>query len=176
MIGNGTPKLVKSALTYLGASPVKVDDVLCSMLLHYQNNYCDKSILMNGVEDCLSELFSRDIPMAICTNKEENLANMIVRALGIEKYFTVVVGSRPNQKKKPDRAMLDLAAAIINSPNSTTMMIGDSEVDAQAATAAECIPVIVRGGYCQKPYNELGVTHVINDMAYLPKLMADTRK
>ena len=102
MIGNGIPKLVKSALTYLGASPVKVDDVLCSMLLHYQNNYCDKSILMNGVEECLSELFSRDIRMAICTNNEENLANMIVRALGIEKYFTVVVGSRPNQKKKPD--------------------------------------------------------------------------
>ena len=72
--------------------------------------------------------------------------------------------------------MLDLAASIINSPNSTTMMIGDSEVDAQAAIAAECIPVIVRGGYCHKPYNELGVTHVINDMASLPKLMADTGK
>jgi len=176
MIGNGIPKLVTSALTYLGASPVKAEDVLCSMLLHYQNNYCDKSFLMNGVEDCLSELFSRDIPMAICTNKEENLANMIVRALGIEEYFTVVVGSRPNQKKKPDRAMLDLAAAIINSPNSTTMMIGDSEVDAQAAIAAECIPVIVRGGYCHKPYHELGVPHVIADMASLPKLIAETGK
>ena len=49
MIGNGIPKLVTSALTYLGASPVKAEDVLCSMLLHYQNNYCDKSFLMNGV-------------------------------------------------------------------------------------------------------------------------------
>ena len=99
MIGSGIPKLVKGILTYLGASSAKVDDVLCFMLLPYQNNYCDKSILMNEVEDCLGELFSRDIPRAICTNKEENLANMIVRALGIKKYFTVVVGSRPNQKK-----------------------------------------------------------------------------
>ena len=72
--------------------------------------------------------------------------------------------------------MLDLAAAIINSLNSTTMMIGDSEVDAQAAIAAECIPVIVRGGYGHRPYNELGVPHVINDMASLPELIAATGK
>ena len=174
MIGKGIPKLVKSALTYLDAPAAKADDVLRSMLSHYQNNCCEKSTLMSGVEDCLSELFIRDIPMAICTNKQENLAKMIVCALGIEKYFTVVIGSRPNQKKKPDPAMINLAAAIMNSPNSTTMMIGDSEIDAQAAIAAECIPIIVRGGYCHKPYYELGVPHVINDMTALSKLIADT--
>ncbi len=167
MIGGGIPTLVRRALLYLDTGEDLVKEVVASMQAHYSKNYCDKSLLMDGVEDCLKGLKDREIPLAICTNKEEGIAKMVVSALGIDKYFDIVVGGRLDLNKKPDPSMLILAADEINSPVKTTMMIGDSEVDAATGIAANSVSVIVRGGYCHKPYDKLNVSHVLDSMAGL---------
>ena len=164
MIGGGIPTLVRRALLYLDKGEDIVEEVVASMQAHYSKNYCDKSLLMDGVEDCLKGLKDREIPLAICTNKEEGIAKMVVSALGIDKYFDIVVGGRLDLNKKPDPSMLILAADEINSPVKTTMMIGDSEVDAATGIAANSVSVIVRGGYCHKPYDKLNVSHVLDNM------------
>ena len=164
MIGGGIPTLVRRALLYLDTGEDLVEEVVVSMQAHYSKNYCDKSLLMDGVEDCLKGLRDREIPLAICTNKEEGIAKMVVSALGIDKYFDIVVGSRLGLNKKPDPSMLILAADEINSPVKTTMMIGDSEVDAATGIAANSVSVIIRGGYCHKPYDKLNVSHVLDNM------------
>ena len=164
MIGGGIPTLVRRALLYLDTGEDLVEEVVASMQAHYSKNYCDKSLLMDGVEDCLKGLRDREIPLAICTNKEEGIAKMVVSALGIDKYFDIVVGSRLGLNKKPDPSMLILAADEINSPVKTTMMIGDSEVDAATGIAANSVSVIIRGGYCHKPYDKLNVSHVLDNM------------
>ena len=167
MIGGGIPTLVRRALLYLDTGEDLVEELVGSMQAHYSKNYCDKSLLMDGVEDCLKGLRDREIPLAICTNKEEGIAKMVVSALGIDKYFDIVVGSRLGLNKKPDPSMLILAADEINSPVKTTMMIGDSEVDAATGIAANSVSFIVRGGYCHKPYDKLNVSHVLDSMAGL---------
>jgi len=167
MIGSGVPVLVSRALSRLDAPEARADEVVGSMLSHYRDNYCDKSVLMPGVRTCLEGLKQRGIPMSVCTNKEEGVARLVVTALGLDGYFTTVVGSRPDLPKKPDPAMLAVAAAAIDSPLPQTMMIGDSDVDAATGIAAESVSVIVRGGYCHKPYEELGVDHVLDDMGAL---------
>ena len=167
MIGGGIPTLVRRALLYLDTGEDLVEELVVSMQAHYSKNYCDKSLLMDGVEDCLKGLRDREIPLAICTNKEEGIAKMVVSALGIDKYFDIVVGSRLGLNKKPDPSMLILAADEINSPVKTTMMIGDSEVDAATGIAANAVSVIVRGGYCHKPYDKLNVSHVLDSMVGL---------
>ena len=159
MIGGGIPTLVRRALLYLDTGEDLVEELVGSMQAHYSKNYCDKSLLMDGVEDCLKGLRDREIPLAICTNKEEGIAEMVVSALGIDKYFDIVVGSRLGLNKKPDPSMLILAADEINSPVKTTMMIGDSEVDAATGIAANSVSVIIRGGYCHKPY-DLSLIHI----------------
>jgi len=164
MIGGGIPTLVRRALLYLDTGEDLVEELVVSMQAHYSKNYCDKSLLMDGVEDCLKGLRDREIPLAICTNKEEGIAKMVVSALGIDKYFDIVVGSRLGLNKKPDPSMLILAADEINSPVKTTMMIGDSEVDAATGIAANSVSVIIRGGYCHKPYDKLNVSHVLDNM------------
>ena len=164
MIGGGIPTLVRRALLYLDTGEDLVEELVGSMQAHYSKNYCDKSLLMDGVEDCLKGLRDREIPLAICTNKEEGIAKMVVSALGIDKYFDIVVGSRLGLNKKPDPSMLILAADEINSPVKTTMMIGDSEVDAATGIAANSVSVIIRGGYCHKRYDKLNVSHVLDNM------------
>ena len=167
MIGNGIPVLVRRALFHIEAPEDLAADVVTSMLAYSRKYYCEKSSLMHGVKDCLEGLKKRGIPMSICTNKDETVAQMVVSALDLNSYFYAIVGSRPNLVKKPDPSMLQIAAEAINSPMETTMMIGDSEVDAATGIAASSISVIVRGGYCHKPYEELDVTHLLNSMEEL---------
>ena len=167
MIGNGIPVLVSSALSYIEAPEDIAADVITSMLAYSRKYYCEKSTVMHGVKDCLEGLKKRGIPMSICTNKDETVAQMVVSALGLSSYFNAIVGSRPELAKKPDPSMLQIAAGAISSPMNTTMMIGDSEVDAATGIAASSISVIVRGGYCHKPYNELTVTHLLDSMEEL---------
>ena len=167
MIGNGIPVLVRRALFHIEAPEDLAADVITSMLAYSRQYYCEKSSLMNGVKDCLEGLKKRGIPMSICTNKDETVAQKVVSALDLNSYFYAIVGSRPNLVKKPDPSMLQIAAEAINSPMETTMMIGDSEVDAATGIAASSISVIVRGGYCHKPYEELNVTHLLDSMEEL---------
>ena len=167
MIGNGIPVLVRRALLHIEAPEDLAADVITSMLAYSRKYYCEKSSLMHGVKDCLEGLKKRGIPMSICTNKDETVAQMVVSALDLNSYFYAIVGSRPNLVKKPDPSMLQIAADAINSPMETTMMIGDSEVDAATGIAASSISVIVRGGYCHKPYEELNVTHLLDSMEEL---------
>jgi len=167
MIGNGIPVLVRRALFHIEAPEDLAADVITSMLAYSRKYYCEKSSLMHGVKDCLEGLKKRGIPMSICTNKDETVAQMVVSALDLNSYFYAIVGSRPNLVKKPDPSMLQIAAEAINSPMETTMMIGDSEVDAATGIAASSISVIVRGGYCHKPYEELNVTHLLDSMEEL---------
>ena len=167
MIGNGIPVLVRRALFHIEAPEDLAADVVTSMLAYSRKYYCEKSSLMHGVKDCLEGLKKRGIPLSICTNKDETVAQMVVSALDLNSYFYAIVGSRPNLVKKPDPSMLQIAAEAINSPMETTMMIGDSEVDAATGIAASSISVIVRGGYCHKPYEELNVTHLLDSMEEL---------
>ena len=167
MIGNGIPVLVRRALFHIEAPEDLAADVVTSMLAYSRKYYCEKSSLMHGVKDCLEGLKKRGIPMSICTNKDETVAQKVVSALDLNSYFYAIVGSRPNLVKKPDPSMLQIAAEAINSPMETTMMIGDSEVDAATGIAASSISVIVRGGYCHKPYEELNVTHLLDSMEEL---------
>ena len=173
MIGSGIPALVRRALLYLDTGEDIVEEIVVSMQAHYTKNYCDKSLLMDGVKDCLEGLIERGVPLAVCTNKEEGIAKMVVSALGIDKYFSTVVGGRLDLNKKPDPSMLLLAANEINSPVETTMMIGDSEVDAATGIAANSISVIVRGGYCNKQYDKLNVTHILNNMGELLEIIEE---
>ena len=167
MIGNGIPVLVRRALCHVQAPEDLAANVITSMHAYSRQYYCEKSSLMHGVKDCLEGLKQRGIPMSICTDKDEIVAQMVVSALGLSSYFNAIVGSRPDLVKKPDPLMLQIAAGAISSPMETTMMIGDSEVDAATGIAASSISVIVRGGYCHKPYEELNVTHLLDGMGEL---------
>ena len=167
MIGNGIPVLVRRAICHVQAPEDLAANVITSMLAYSRQYYCEKSSLMHGVKDCLEGLKQRGIPMSICTNKDETVAQMVVSALGLSSYFNAIVGSRPDLVKKPDPLMLRIAAGAISSPMETTMMIGDSEVDAAIGIAASSVSVIVRGGYCHKPYEELNVNHLLDSMEEL---------
>lgn len=104
--------------------------------------------LYPGVSTLLSCLEStKTIRLAICTNKGAAQAESLLRAVGIHQRFELVIGADSCEARKPSPVPLLHAMQRLDGRPETTLMIGDSHVDAGAATAAGVGFVHYRSGY-----------------------------
>ena len=109
--------------------------------------------------------------MAICTNKQERLANDLLIKLDLMKYFDFVAGSDTFEFNKPDARHLTNVVEIIGGDLKKTIMVGDSEVDANSAQNAKLPFVLVKGGYTEKSENEINHDELINDFVGFEKII-----
>ena len=71
--------------------------------------------------------------MAVCTNKTEHLAVDLLKKIGIYDYFEYVAGYNTFEYCKPDPRHLTTTIEILDGDKNKSIMIGDSETDANAA-------------------------------------------
>ena len=99
-----------------------------------------------GVPEMLASL-AHAAPMAVLTNKPTDAATKILSMLGLDHFFTRIVGGDgPFGRKPGPDGLLDLAAEAGADPRST-WLIGDSTVDLLTAHAAATRVCIVRYGF-----------------------------
>jgi phosphoglycolate phosphatase len=99
-----------------------------------------------GVPEMLASL-ARAAPMAVLTNKPTDAATKILSMLGLDHFFTRIVGGDgPLGRKPAPDGLLRLAADAGAVPGST-WMVGDSTVDLRTAHAAATCVCIVRYGF-----------------------------
>ncbi len=118
------------------------DEMIKEFVDYYGKNIKNESTLITGVKDFLIWCKEQNISMAVCTNKQEYLSNDLLKKIGIYDFFEYVAGSDTFDYCKPDPRHLTNVVEILDGDIKKTIMIGDSETDANAAKAAE-IPVIL---------------------------------
>ena len=74
--------------------------------------------------------------MGVCTNKQDYLAIDLLKKIKINHFFEYVAGSNTFDYCKPDPRHLTDVVEIMQGDISKTIMIGDSETDADASHAA----------------------------------------
>ena len=90
-----------------------------------------------------------------CTNKQENLAVDLLKKLKMIDYFEFIAGSDTFEFNKPDPRHLTNVVEIIKGDIKKTIMVGDSEVDAQSAENAKVPFILVEDGYTEKNKDEI---------------------
>ncbi len=78
----------------------------------------------------------RDKPMAVVTNKPQNLADIIVDRLGLAPFFSEVIGAELALQRKPHPDMVHYALQRLDCVPNQTVLLGDHHVDLRAAHAA----------------------------------------
>ena len=99
MIGGGIPSLVARAIERVACGSLQ-DTLAERMFYHYDSGFCINSQLMVGVSDCLFALRRHGFLLAVCTNKDQIIAekNYSVRwRLGIISQRWL--DKRPNMPK-----------------------------------------------------------------------------
>ena len=137
----------------------------------YGKNILYKSTLINGVKEFLKWCRKQNISMAVCTNKQEYLSNDLLKKIGIYEFFEYVAGSDTFDYCKPDPRHLTNVVEILGGDVKKTIMIGDSETDANAAKAAEIPMILLKYGYTEKKSDEIYHNHLIKDFIGIEKII-----
>ena len=139
---------------------------------YYGKNIINESTLINGVKEFLKWCKEKNISMAVCTNKQEHLAIDLLKKIGIYDYFEYVAGSNTFDYCKPDPRHLTNVIEILGGEIKRSIMIGDSETDANAGKNAGIPVVLLEDGYTEKNTTEIYHNHLIKDFVGIEKIIS----
>ncbi|MDA9793605.1 HAD-IA family hydrolase [Pelagibacteraceae bacterium] len=148
------------------------DEMIKEFVDYYGKNIKNESTLITGVKEFLIWCKEQNISMAVCTNKQEYLSNDLLKKIGIYDFFEYVAGSDTFDYCKPDPRHLTNVVEILDGDIKKTIMIGDSETDANAAKAAEIPVILLENGYTEKNTTEIYHNHLIKDFIGIEKIIS----
>ena len=148
------------------------DQMVLDFIDFYAKNIVKESKLVVGVKEFLTWCKNQNISMAVCTNKQEHLSNDLLKKIGIYDYFEYVAGSDTFDYCKPDPRHLTSVIEILDGDVKKTLMIGDSETDANAAKAAEIPVILLENGYTEKNSDEIYHNHLVKDFINIEKIVS----
>jgi phosphoglycolate phosphatase len=165
MVGEGAATLVGRALA--AAHVPAPDDALERFLDIYNGRLLQCTRPYEGVPELLDALLSRDIPLAVLTNKPLVATRRVLDGLGLASCFPPdrVFGGDGPCPRKPDPAGLLRLAAMAGASPSRVLLVGDSLVDWQTAVAASARICMARYGFGFRdfPVSELGPDDMLVD-------------
>ena len=137
----------------------------------YGKNIVNESTLINGVKEFLIWCKEKKILMGVCTNKQEHLAIDLLKKIGIYDFFEYVAGHNTFEYCKPDPRHLTSVVEILGGDIKKTLMIGDSETDANAAKNAGMPVILLEDGYTEKNTTEIYHNHLVKDFVGIEKIV-----
>ena len=147
-VGNGSRKLIERILPEKPATDMAfVEQFMSEYKDCYARNLLQKTKPYDGIMEMLEELRRRGIPMAVCTNKHQSAAEMIVKTLFPHGIFQEIIGDQEGLPRKPDpqkvlRIMRDFGVT-----GEQTAYFGDTDVDMDTARNAGAFAVGVLWGF-----------------------------
>ena len=170
-IGNGVGVLVSRLMAAQGLKDnTALHGELEENFIKIYEEAFDLTSLYPGVAEALNSLAAAGHPMGICTNKPEGPARAVLRHFDLDRHFKVVIGGDSLPLRKPDPA--PLLAALHALPADTSLFVGDSEVDAETASAARVPLALYTQGYRTAAVETLGAKLIFDDFRALPGLVA----
>ena len=131
----------------------------------------DENIKKEMVKDFLIWARQKNISMGVCTNKQEHLAIDLLKKIGINQFFEYVAGHNTFEYCKPDPRHLTSVIEILGGDIKKTLMIGDSETDANAAKNAGIPVILLEDGYTEKKTTEIYHNHLVKDFVGIEKIV-----
>lgn len=174
MIGNGVPKLVERGFAAVGRplSDEELDAKVELFMAHYSADPTAHTRMYPGVTAALESLAAAGVKQGLCTNKPEAITRSILKALHIDQYFSAVVGGDTVTARKPDPMPLLFCIETMGATAGSTVMIGDSAVDAGSARAVG-IPIgLVAHGYRHTDLANIDADFVVDDLASVADTLA----
>ncbi len=164
MVGNGVRRLIERALPPETRNQISVDRALAAFREYYDLHCTDLTTPYPGIPQLLNELSSREIRLAVTSNKYQAAVTRIIDRSFPGIPFVAVLGNRPGVPVKPDPSIVFEALNICPTPKAGVLYVGDSAVDMETARRACVESVGVTWGF--RPVGELRrafADHIVSD-------------
>ena len=170
MIGNGVAKLIERGFADNGVIVGSTE--LQSLQPRFMSIYTPRasrlSELYPGAKSAIRAFHDCGVAQAVCTNKPESVSRDILNDMNLAQYFECVVGGDSLKQRKPHPLPLQACLNALGTSVDSTLMIGDSAVDAETARAVGMTIGLVTHGYAREPVETLGADFLISNLATLP--------
>jgi len=166
MVGNGVNKLFERALPEGYKTEEYVLRVRSLFVPYYDKHNADESQPYSGIVELLEFLQSKNIRIAVASNKYQSATEKLVAHYFPNIQFVAVFGQREGIKVKPDPTIVDDILKIAKIDKGEVLYVGDSGVDMQTAKNAGVDACGVTWGF--RPKDELA--------AFSPKHIVDAPK
>ena len=164
LVGAGARALIKRGFAASGRTldPQAIEALFADFLAHYNAHIADRTRLYPGVDKALAAFARAGWRQAVCTNKIEGSAKLLITKLGIAEHFAFICGQDTFGVGKPDAKPLLKTIAASGGASERAIMVGDSGTDIKTARAAGVPVIAVDFGYADVPVAELGPDRVIS--------------
>jgi phosphoglycolate phosphatase len=171
MVGFGARSLITQAFAATGPQVDEADlpGLIDSFIVHYRANIAAESRPFPGVEATLKAL-TAEARLGVLTNKPQELTDLLLPAVGLDRYFGAIHGAGRLSVAKPDAAVFHHVMEELGGDEGGAIMIGDSLTDVKTARAAGVPVILVSYGYTPTPAAELGADAVTGDFTEIPTL------
>lgn len=146
--GRGGRAMLRLGFARMGGGWTEADVDLAypEFLALYEAGIDHETRLYPGAAEAVAELLASGFGAAVCTNKPEGLARLLLARLGVRNLFGSVVGADTFPVRKPDplpyRASVERAGGEVT----RSLLVGDTETDRATALAAGVPSVLVTFG------------------------------
>jgi len=171
LVGAGARALIERGFAASGKTldAPAMEALFADYLSYYSAHIMDRSRLYPGVDKALAAFAHAGWRQAVCTNKTESLAKLLITKLGIAERFAFICGQDTFGVGKPDAKPLLETIAASGGARKRAIMVGDSGTDILTARAANVPVIAVDFGYADVPVKDLGPDRVIS---HFDQLMA----
>ena len=153
LLGNGSRYLITNAMPEKNRTKEHIEEVLSFYLDKYKNLTKERSLPYDGVLELLEKLSSMGIKLAVVTNKNDFLAQKIVKKFFPETMFDFIIGQKDGFPSKPDPYMGLKAMEVLCIEKENTLFVGDTSVDIKTAENLGVKSIGVSWGF--RPGSEL---------------------
>ena len=124
----------------------EVDRQYPALLEAYEAKIDLHTSLYPGAMDAVEALKLADYKVAVCTNKPEGLARLLMTRLGVLDSFGALIGADTLPVRKPDPEPLREAVRRAGGDLSRSLLVGDTVTDRETSRAAGVPSVLVTFG------------------------------
>lgn len=170
----GGRAMLREGLARTGApeGDAAVEALYPVLLDRYAASLAVETRLYVGAEAALDRLEAEGWQLAVCTNKPERLARMLLDTLGIGDRFAALLGADSLPWRKPDPRHLTETILRAGGDATRAALVGDTVSDRDAARAAGIPCVLVGFGPDGAGVSALAPEAVVADFAELPPVLA----
>ena len=129
MVGNGIPKLIERFSPASARTPDQLAATLAEFTARYDAHKEDKIAPYPGIPELLAALKAAGIQTAVFSNKADPLCGKIIAHYFGADSFSIVRGNLPGVPTKPDPTGVYALMQDLGAEASSTLFVGDSDVD-----------------------------------------------
>ncbi|MBO9430454.1 HAD-IIIA family hydrolase [Sulfitobacter sp. R18_1] len=148
-----------------------IDRYYPMLLEAYGRDIDTHTIMYPGAMEAVAALKTAGYRVAVCTNKPEALAELLLTRLGVRDAFGAMLGADTLAVRKPDPEHLFETARRAGGDPAQCVLIGDSDTDRKTAKAAGVPCVLVTFGPSGEDMAALEPEALLDDFADLPEVI-----